>query len=75
MKKERRPICKKGKRNALCPYYGICLDEAVKKSWQYWDCRECAHKSSRDSELDMPTFGEDQVPYYDLPLDIYVKVC
>ena len=75
MKKQRRPICRNGYRNALCPYYGLCLDEAVKKSWQYWDCRECEHRSSRESDWDVTTSVNDQFPYYDLPLDIYVKVC
>ena len=75
MKNDRRPIYKRGDRNALCPHYRDCLDEAVKKSWQYWDCGECRHKSSSDSNFDMMRSVNDSVAYYDLPTEIYVKIC
>lgn len=67
MKINRRPINKRGNRNALCPFYRDCLDEAVAKSWQYWDCRECQHKLSRDPEFDVLNAVNDSMPYYELP--------
>ncbi|MGD2125354.1 MAG: hypothetical protein PVG99_04695 [Desulfobacteraceae bacterium] len=75
MSKNRHPIYKKGDRNAFCPFYSVCLDEAVKKSWAYWDCSECDHRSSRDSSFDIENRVNDSMPYYDLPDDIFEKVC
>ena len=72
---KRRPVCKKGERNVLCPHYSDCLDEAVKKSWQYWDCGECRYKSIQESSFEMMRSVNDSVAYYDLPTKIYAKIC
>ena len=71
MKKQRRPINKKGDRNALCPFYRDCLDDAVRKSWDYWHCCECKHKLSRDPEFDVLNVVNDSLPYYELPEDFF----
>ena len=44
MNTERNPLCRKGDRNTSCPYYRQCLDDAIKRSWERWDCGECEHK-------------------------------
>jgi hypothetical protein len=41
------PMQRQGKRNVYCPYYSLCLDHAVQKGWQYWDCDECLKKDVR----------------------------
>ena len=69
MKQNRRPLNKKGDRNALCPYYGDCLDEAVEKSWRYWDCCECTHKGRRDPTIGIQRSFNDAVVLYELPMD------
>ncbi len=71
----RKPIHRKGERNALCPHYAICLDEAVNGTWAYWDCSECECQSSRDPRLDIQNRINDSMPYYDLPDGIFEKVC
>ena len=75
MEKGRYPIHKKGDRNAVCPFYMDCLDDAIEKSWKYWDCCECKHKSKTDPFMEVPLSAKDSIAYYDLPTDIYVKVC
>ena len=67
MKDKRRPIYKKGDRNALCPFYRDCLDEAILNSWDYWACRECRHRLSRDPAFDALSLVDDSVTYYELP--------
>jgi len=69
MKKIRRPLNKKGDRNVLCPYYSDCLDEAVEKSWRYWDCRECSHKTRRDPTIGFHWSVNDGVLFYELPVE------
>jgi len=44
MNAERNPLSRKGNRNVPCPYYRECLDDAIKRSWEGWDCDECKHK-------------------------------
>jgi hypothetical protein len=41
---ERNPLWRKGNRNTACPYYSECLDDAIKRSWEGWDCCDCKHK-------------------------------
>ena len=72
---ERNPIYRKGERNAFCHFYSVCLDEAVRNAWAFWDCSDCHYKSSRDSKLEIMNRVNDSMPYYDLPVDIYEEVC
>lgn len=75
MNSERRPIHRKGERNAFCPYYTACLDDAVERTWAFWDCSECEYQSSRDPSFDIQHRVNDSMPYYDLPDDVFEKVC
>lgn len=43
------PINRLGTKNILCPYYRNCLDHAVSRFWQFWDCSECTHKAEQES--------------------------
>lgn len=75
MEGERHPIHRKGERNAFCPHYTVCLDEAVDKFWAFWDCSECAYRLSRDSSFDIESRVNDSAPYYNVPDDIFEEVC
>ena len=35
-------------RNVLCPYYNTCLDKAVAKNLQKWDCLTCEHRNKKE---------------------------
>jgi hypothetical protein len=65
------PIHKKGNRNVLCLYYGDCLDYAIEKAWEYWDCRDCQHRLSEGARPEIRYTESDSIAYYDLPLEIY----
>ncbi len=68
MAQERCPKNRKGERNAFCPLYRVCLDEAVRNSWAYWDCSECSHKASRDPKSEtMSSLCGDPMQIHDLP--------
>ncbi len=75
MNVDRKPINKKGERNALCPHYSNCLDDAVAKCWEFWDCCDCEFKQCRDPSIGFQRAANDCMPYYDLPVEIYEKVC
>jgi hypothetical protein len=53
MDKERNPLQRKGNRNVFCALYGECLDDAIKGSWQDWDCDECQHKLNHNNQPDV----------------------
>jgi hypothetical protein len=69
-----RPINRDGYRNALCPYYRDCLDQAVRKAWEYWDCAECIHRNSTDPEFEIEGTLSHNVTYFDLPMEIAFKM-
>jgi len=49
---ERNPVQRRGNRNVFCPLYRECLDDAIKGSWQDWDCDDCPHKLNHKNEPD-----------------------
>ncbi|MBN2124883.1 MAG: hypothetical protein JW821_11360 [Deltaproteobacteria bacterium] len=73
MNSERHPVHRKGDRNPFCPHYSRCLDHAVSKSWNYWDCSECRFRGSREGGLELSHYLDDSMPYYDLPTEIFEK--
>lgn len=52
MNTERNPVQRRGNRNVFCPLYRECLDDAIKGSWQGWDCDDCPHKLNHKNEPD-----------------------
>jgi DNA-binding response OmpR family regulator len=52
MNAERNPVWRQGNRNVFCPLYKECLDDAIKGSWQDWDCNDCLHKLNHQNEPD-----------------------
>jgi len=52
MNTERNPVQRRGNRNVFCPLYRECLDDAIKGSWQDWDCDDCPHKLNHKNEPD-----------------------
>ncbi|MGE5839961.1 MAG: hypothetical protein ACM34H_08490 [Deltaproteobacteria bacterium] len=70
MKKGRNPIYRKGARNPFCSCYAACLDEAIGKSWLFWDCSECEFKVSRDPKTEIMNKSCDSMPYYEISIDV-----
>lgn len=69
MKKRRNPIYRKGERNPFCSCYALCLDEAIGKSWLFWDCSECEFKVSRDPKTEIMSGSNDCMPYYEITIE------
>ena len=57
------PLCEPGERKALCPYYEGCLDHAVEKGWQFWNCSICLHKSKKHALNDLPMVKDPDPEY------------
>jgi hypothetical protein len=70
MKTRRNPIYRKGERNPFCSSYAVCLDEAIGKSWLFWDCSECEFKASRDPKTEIMSRANDSMPYYEISIDV-----
>jgi CheY-like chemotaxis protein len=49
---ERNPVQRQGSRNVFCAFYRECLDDAIKGSWQDWDCGDCPQKLNHKNEPD-----------------------
>lgn len=73
MRKKRRPHYKQGDRNVFCPHYGDCLDEAVKKAWDYWNCSECPLRFHEAPSADILTSVNDTIPYFTISSEISGK--
>jgi hypothetical protein len=68
MNSERRPQNRKGERNPFCSFYGLCLDQAVKSGWAFWDCSDCENRTTRDAKMEvLRSPGGDSSDVYDLP--------
>jgi len=52
MNTERNPLRRQGNRNVFCAFYRECLDDAIKGSWQDWDCDDCQHKLNHKNQPD-----------------------
>ena len=69
-----KPVRRTGDRNIFCPHYGECLDYVVANGWRDWDCSDCEYRTTEESILDMPMRTSEAFPYYELPLEIYLKI-
>jgi hypothetical protein len=68
MNTERRPQNRKGERNPFCILYALCLDQAVKSGWAFWDCSECENRVARDAKIDIVhSSSGDSSEVYALP--------
>ena len=61
------PIQREGSKNIYCPHYEDCLDFAVEKIWQAWDCCECPHKNAKQRISELLYTVDDEVVIFELP--------
>jgi len=65
MKKRNPTVKNEGGRNLFCGHYGDCLDHAIKKTWDSWNCSKCQFKHEvSPQEARMPVYSED-IAYYE----------
>jgi hypothetical protein len=64
------PIHKKGDRNVFCPYYGNCLDYAIEKSWEYWDCCDCGYQFNEEGSPELQLTASGTIAYYEVKLEL-----
>lgn len=62
----RKPLQRRGKRNIFCPFYGECLDEAVKRCWTHWSCSGCVHRLDHGAEPERPGNVNYSIAYYEV---------
>ena len=48
MRKNRNPHPRKGNRNVFCSDYNNCLDVAIERSWNSWNCGQCILRFEED---------------------------
>ena len=65
MKKYRPTKNNEGGRNLFCSHYSHCLDYAIKKAWDSWNCTRCDFKNKQcEQSAGMPVYSED-IAYYE----------
>ena len=64
------PIRKRGERNIYCPFYNDCLDYAIKRFWQFWNCTQCPNKEIQ-AIAELEYGASDTNLYYDLSPAIF----
>lgn len=60
------PRRRKGKRNVFCSYYNECLDQAVKRGWDFWDCSDCDYQTDRGAEPEFQQSANHDIAYYEI---------
>ncbi len=61
-----KPSPKHGKRNLFCMYYDKCLDLAIKKTWETWNCSSCNQQSNQDPQYVTVFETSHSVAYYEV---------
>jgi tRNA(Ile2) C34 agmatinyltransferase TiaS len=69
MKTQRNPVHQSGVRNAFCPHYKECLDSAIQKGWEDWDCSSCHYKTNQDDKPEMRLTVNETIAYYEMAYD------
>ena len=55
MRIERNPTRNRGYRAVFCRDYNHCLDHAISKSWNSWNCSRCDLRFDKSLEMEMPS--------------------
>jgi hypothetical protein len=67
------PICKpvpgSGDRKLFCTHYNACLDHAIQKQWEDWDCSGCQNRLREDAPMEIRATVNHAVAYYDLHVE------
>jgi hypothetical protein len=65
MKKRNPTANNEGGRNLFCSHYSDCLDHAITKVWDSWNCAECQFKNEVcPQEAKIPVYSDD-IAYYE----------
>jgi hypothetical protein len=68
MRKECNPSKKRGDRNVFCSEYNNCLDIAITKSWNTWNCNKCPFRFSQAIGKQNLAFTTETIVEYGLML-------
>jgi len=69
MQTRRNPVHQSGERNAFCPFYSHCLDKAVERGWEDWDCSFCSHRFNQEARPEIRLTVNDNIAYYETLYD------
>jgi hypothetical protein len=67
---KRNPVNCRGYRNVLCPDYSDCLNDAIAKGWEFWECSHCEKRFVQEMDIDIQFAASEPLPFYDLPVEI-----
>jgi hypothetical protein len=65
MKKYRPTKNNEGGRNLFCSQYSHCLDYAIDKAWDSWNCSKCDFKNKQGDRVAMASIYSEEIPYYE----------
>lgn len=61
-----KPGPREGKRNLFCMHYDQCLDQAIHKGWETWNCGSCDQQSKQDPQYVSIFETSHSVAYYEV---------
>jgi hypothetical protein len=61
-----KPTPREGKRNLFCIHYDRCLDQAIHKTWETWNCTGCDQQGNQDPEYISVFETSHPVAYYEV---------
>jgi hypothetical protein len=66
MREECSPNPRRGDRNVFCSDYNYCLDYAITRSWNSWNCCKCKIRFGQDVEKESPSTSSEVILEYEL---------
>jgi hypothetical protein len=73
MRQNCNPNPHKGDRNVFCNEYNFCLDTAISKFWNSWNCCKCPSRFTQASGRQYLSISTDDIAEYELsvqPIDL-----
>jgi hypothetical protein len=70
MREERNPYRKRGERNIFCSEYNHCLDIAIAKSWNSWNCNKCKSRFNSAVAEDRMTITTECINSYECTVSL-----
>ncbi len=59
MREECSPNPRRGDRNVFCFDYNYCLDHAITRSWNSWNCCKCKFRFIQDFEKERSSISSE----------------
>jgi hypothetical protein len=65
MREDCNPSRRRGERNVFCSNYNHCLDLAIDRSWDFWNCTKCSSRYNQGAGMKNMDISREFVTFYE----------